>query len=261
MRNIIQSQQNKDKNYQESANEFIRALDKSEAGSRSVTKFKQKKSFAPSGLGYGSGRCPRYWYYAFEGAEFVQSFRAVDVRNMDNGIDSHERLQRALQEYGFVPSENIEPTAELDDPPIFGYIDGIVEWDDKTWVIEFKTSRDKWFDYRKNSRTPSYHLMQILVYMYVKNIRQGMLVYENKETHERCAVAVVWDDTHEEYIKRLFGWMRMVYKKVVTDGVKPQRGFSKKSNECKSCPVASVCWSDKEEGDEKLKNLPKPKGS
>lgn len=257
MKNIIQSQ--KVLNYQESANNFIKALDKAEAGSRSTTKHKQKKSFAPSGLGYGSGRCPRYWHYAFKGAEFVQMFRATDVRNMDNGIDTHERFQRALDEYGFAASEDIEPVAELDDPPIFGYIDGIVEWDGKTWVIEFKTSRDKWFDYRKNSKAPSYHLIQILVYMYVKNIRQGMLIYENKETHQRCAIAVEWNDEHGEYIEKMFAWMRMVHRKITVDGVKPKRGFSKKSSECQSCPVAAVCWGDDEEGDEKLKNLSKPK--
>lgn len=257
MKKLIQA--NKPINHQESANNFIKALDKAEAGSRTEKKFKQKKSFAPSGLGFGSGRCPRYWYYAFKGAEFDQRFRATDVRNMDNGIDTHERFQRALDEYGFVPAEDIEATAELDDPPIFGYIDGIVEWEGQLWIIEFKTSRDKWFGYRQNSKAPSYHLIQILTYMYVKNIRQGMLIYENKETHQRCAIAVSWDSEHEKYIQSLFSWMRLVYRTVVTDNKMPNRGFSKSSSECKGCPVRAVCWGDEEEGEIKLKNLSKPK--
>lgn len=256
MKKIIQSQ--KKLNFQDSANNFIKALDKAEAGSRTTKKHKQKKSFAPSGLGYGSGRCPRYWYYAFEGAEFDQRFRATDVRNMDNGIDTHERFQKALDEYGFVPQDKIESVAQLDDPPIFGYIDGIVEWDGVLWVIEFKTSRNKWFDYRKNSKAPSYHLIQILTYMYVTNIRQGMLIYENKETHQRCAIAIEWDEKYELYIQKLFGWMRLVYRTVVTEGKKPKRGFSKSSSECKDCPVKAVCWGDEEEGELKLKNLTKP---
>lgn len=35
--------------------------------------FKTKKTFAPSSIAYGHGTCPRYWYLAFSGAEFVDS--------------------------------------------------------------------------------------------------------------------------------------------------------------------------------------------
>jgi hypothetical protein len=38
-----------------------------------VDKFAQKKSFAPSTIAFSHGECPRYWYLAFEGANFVDN--------------------------------------------------------------------------------------------------------------------------------------------------------------------------------------------
>ena len=35
-----------------------------------VSRHTQKKTFAPSTVAYGHGECPRYWYIAFDGAEF-----------------------------------------------------------------------------------------------------------------------------------------------------------------------------------------------
>lgn len=253
MKKIIQSQEKF--NFMKSVNDFVRYLDKEESDRNSYKKVRQKTSFAPSGLGYGHGRCPRYWYYAFEGAEFDQHYRATDIRNMNNGTAVHERFQDFLEELDM--AVDIEPVAEYDDPPIYGFIDGIVEWQGRTWVIEFKTTRDSAFKSRKEQlKPPSYHLVQILVYMYIKNIRQGMLVYENKDNQQRCAIAVEWNSRYGEYVEKLFDWMRTVHNSVTgEDRILPTRNFKKTGGVCTNCPVRNICWSD-EEGDEKLKSLP-----
>lgn len=257
MKKILQSV--RDYEHQDTADKFIRFLDRSEGKTRSTKKFKQKKSFAPSGVGYGKGRCPRYWYYAFNGAEFDERFDGLSVRNMDNGTNVHERFQQALEDAGV--AIEIEPKAILEDPPIFGYIDGIVEWDDKKWVIEFKTTRTEYFDKRRQQlKPPVYHMVQLLLYMHITGIDQGMLIYQDNNNHRRTAIAVQKNKHYSDYIDVMLDWMRKVYETVTgEDSQIPERGFSKSSNQCKFCPVRDVCWSDDREGDVKLKNLPNVK--
>src|SRR5690349_20906420 len=53
-----------------------------------------KKSFAPSGIGYGAGTCPRRWFYDFTGGFLrVDDADAVGVANMAYGTEAHERIQ------------------------------------------------------------------------------------------------------------------------------------------------------------------------
>lgn len=260
MKKLIQS---RDKfNHLESARDFIKHLDKLEGETRSGTTEKKKTSFSPSRVGYGAGTCARHWYYAFEGGDWHDEFRGVDIRNMANGTDVHERFQKFLEEQGIVDEANIEPTAEYEDPPIFGYIDAIVDWDDRKWVIEFKTTRTQYFEYRaKQMKAPSYHLVQILIYMYVKKIRQGMLVYEDKNTQRRCAIPVIWNDRYNEYMNELFDWMRTVYNETTGEDAKiPNRAYTQKSKECKGCPFGPTgrCWNDERGGEIELPRLPKP---
>ncbi len=253
MKKILQSQETVE--YQDDARDFIKFLDKEEGKARSGKRHKQKKSFAPSGVAYGSGRCPRYWYYAFTGAEYDDKYSALDVRNMAAGTDAHERFQNLLKDLG-IADDDIEREINYDDPPIYGFIDAIVEWNGRKWVVEFKTSKTKWFSYRRQQlKPPTYHLVQILIYMFVTGIRQGMIVYEDKDTGERTAIAVEWSTRYSEYIEKIMSCMKEVYS-TVTSGKLPERGFSKSSNECKGCPVKAICWKDDREADLKLKNLP-----
>src|SRR5438128_1498595 len=64
--------------------------------------FTTKKSFAPSGVGYGSGTCPRYWYYAFHGANFVYSNTARQRANMDAGTAAGDRIAKLFERAGIL---------------------------------------------------------------------------------------------------------------------------------------------------------------
>ena len=61
-----------------------------------VDKFQTKKTFAPSTIAYSHGECPRYWYLAFEGANFTDNADAYGGANMTAGTKSHERIQEAM---------------------------------------------------------------------------------------------------------------------------------------------------------------------
>ena len=145
--------------------------------------FTQKKSFAPSGVGYGSGTCPRYWYFAFHGAEFVYNNTARQRANMDSGTAAGSRIAKLFEEAGILNSAEFKIVNE--DPPIFGYGDLAVTWQGEQMVGEVKTTNDVSFQIRAASmQPPGYQLIQLLIYMYVLQKDKGFFCIENKNTHE-----------------------------------------------------------------------------
>ena len=164
-------------------------IEKIESGyivNRGVAEYKQKKSFSPSALVYGNGACPRYWFLAFSGTEFVDDHDPYSVANMSSGTMSHERIQKAIEDAGIMVEK--EKRIVTQDPPIFGFADAIIQWGEDQPVVEIKTMREESFAYRKFAKPPSYHLMQLIIYMKVLSKKVGILLYENKNSHELHAI-------------------------------------------------------------------------
>lgn len=205
-------------------------------------KFTTKKSFAPSGLGY-QGSCPRYWHYAFNGAEFDYSNDALSVQNMDNGSAAGERIANLFDKAGILV------TAELpvrhDDPPVFGYIDAIVNWKGEEVVVEVKTCRSSSWNQRVlKNEVPEYQMAQLLLYMHLTDHDKGFFFTENKDTHEVFVLPVKMNDVYRTKVEGWLDWMREV--KANTE--LPIRPFRKSSPQCKGCPVRATCWEGWERG-------------
>jgi CRISPR/Cas system-associated exonuclease Cas4 (RecB family) len=203
----------------------------------------QKVSFAPSGLGY-SGSCPRYWYYAFNGAMFEYDTTATAMANMNAGSDSGKRLADLLETAGILVEAEKEANTIGDSelPPIRGYIDAIVNWKGEEVVVEIKTTRSNTWNYRQvNNMVPGYQLIQLLIYMYTEGKDRGFFLTENKDTHEIFILPVKMTDTNKKFVEDVFDWMRKV-KTNADEGELPTRPFSKSSMQCKGCAVRNTCW-------------------
>lgn len=213
-----------------------------EASSRLGKKsgFIKKKSFAPSGLGYGSGTCPRYWYMAFHGANFVYTNTARERANMEAGTAAGDRIAKLFKEAGILNASEFKIINE--DPPIFGYGDLAVTWQDEQMVGEVKTTRTESFQTRATAMAaPGYQLIQLLVYMEVLKKEKGFFVVENKNDHSLLIIPVKMTPERQKLVDEVFDWMRMV-RKASDDDTMPKRPFTKSSKECKSCPVSGDCW-------------------
>jgi CRISPR/Cas system-associated exonuclease Cas4 (RecB family) len=209
------------------------------------SKFTTKKSFAPSSLGY-SGSCPRYWYYAFNGADFVYDTEAPAMANMDAGSAAGERLANVLDKAGILRGAEIKAIQE--DPPIFGFIDAMVEWKGEIIPAEIKTTKAETWQMRANDNTvPGYQMVQLLIYMHIMEKDRGFFITENKNTHELFILPVRMTDERKEFIQQLFDWMRTV-KKNANEGELPVRPFTKASMQCKGCAVKDTCWSGYKRG-------------
>jgi CRISPR/Cas system-associated exonuclease Cas4 (RecB family) len=216
------------------------------------TKFTTKKTFAPSTIAYSHGECPRYWYLAFEGADFEDNADAYGGANMTAGTKSHERIQQAMADAGILKDAEFKVTWQ--DPPIFGFGDVILEWEGKDLLGEIKTMPSEGFEYRKASGKPKLgHLIQLLIYMKILNKTEAVLIYENKNNHDLLVIPVEINDYKVRWVNQTFEWMRQV-RKAWEEKQLPEKNYRSNSKICKTCPIQKTC-ADAGKGLIKIKSL------
>lgn len=214
----------------------------------------QKKTFSPSTIGYGHGRCPRYWYIAFNGAIFNKEADPQSIANMMNGTLAHDRIGELFTRSTLDVVE-IEQELITEDPPVRGFIDVVIDRAGEEIVGEIKTTRNVIFMHRQATMKPAgYHILQVLLYLWGKDLEMGFILYENKDNHEVLIIPVRRQD-HEEELEELLGWMRNVYA-TYTDDKLPVRPYkSRRSKVCKRCPLLEACWDDLDEGEVTIEEL------
>jgi CRISPR/Cas system-associated exonuclease Cas4 (RecB family) len=205
-----------------------------------VDKFTQKKTFAPSTIAFSHGECPRYWFLAFNGANFVDNADAYGGANMTAGTKSHERIQEAMSNVpGLLADSEFKITSE--DPPIFGYGDVMLNWEGEELLGEIKTMPNEGFEYRKSVGKPKLgHLVQLLIYMKIKNKSKAVMIYENKNNHDLLVFPIELNQYMYEWVENTFEWMRTVRSAWVKQEL-PQKNYRSNSKICKTCPIRDAC--------------------
>lgn len=211
--------------------------------------FMTKKTFSPSKLGYGEGKCPNYWFIAFSGADFEETTDASGVARMAYGSEAHARIQKMFMESEYNTQEEVEITSV--DPPIRGFVDLVIDLgedpEDQGLPIEVKTARFESYGYRAiTGKGLDYQILQLLIYMRILKKTRGFLLYENKNDQDYTVIEVTISDERKVYVEYLFNWMREV-RKEWEDGNFPVRPYKEKSKVCQGCPVRKACWTDREE--------------
>jgi len=220
------------------------------------TKVRKKESFAPSSIGYGNAKCPRYWYMAFEGKYvFEESSDEMALANMDNGVYVHDRMERIFKDSGSLVAAESELI--MHDPPVRGYIDLLARLDNgEIVVIEVKSAKDEIFRARVNTMAAlDYHMYQILLYLKGTGKRNGAILYENKNDQTIVVIPVEMNEENERIIDEALDWMRMVHNnwKDGPDGKNlPKRPYTKSKKECKYCPLKKECYENLPDGEVQL---------
>ena len=69
---------------------------------------------------------------------------------------------------------------------------------------------------------------------------KGLIVYENKNTHELLAFPIEVNDHYIKWVDGAFDWMRET-RKAWEDKTIPKKPYRSNSKVCKSCPLVKVC--------------------
>ena len=221
---------------------FASLLDDSYRSTKRVDGMMTKKSFSPSSLGYGHGNCARYWYMAFSGAMFIDDNDAVAVANMAQGTQAHERLQKLISTMPEFRVEEEEITNEY--PPIRGFIDLIMEYDNELVIGEIKTAKQEVWDARQaEMKSSANHMLQLLTYMKLKNAKEGFFLYENKNTQEILIIPISMNEKNTKIIDDTFDWLKKVWDNF-QEGELPRKplGATKSKMPCTYCPLKKECY-------------------
>jgi CRISPR/Cas system-associated exonuclease Cas4 (RecB family) len=207
--------------------------------------FTEKKTFSPSTLGYGHGNCARYWFIAFNGAEFLDTATVKAKAKMENGTFAHDRIQQRLSKMNKsykVIAHEIDTVFQ--DPPIHGYQDSLIHdlENDLMLPFEIKTAEDsQWLNKNITGEPSANHKIQLLTYMKIWGHKHGVFMYEDKNDQELCLIVISMDEENTKLIEYVFEWLRGVYDLYLAETL-PNRAFTKSTYSCKGCPVRDVCW-------------------
>lgn len=159
--------------------------------------------FHPSGL----LKCRRMQQYALIYATENRVQTKVFMRRIwDNGHYVEARLRKAIifgiEEAGGTWEANLK----LNLPGLFlgGETDMVVRFSDGEWILDFKGwNRER---YTELTKAPDYYVVQMHAYMLMTNIRQAVLVFENKDSQFLKQIVIkwsqaLWDDILERVIK------------------------------------------------------------
>lgn len=230
-----------------SAEKLAELLEKAYLNQRRPDKDTTKTTFSPSSIGYGHGKCPRYWYLAFDGNMFIETTDAIGVANMSNGTFAHTRWQALFSETDILEQEELEITME--NPPVRGFADVVINWEGESVIGEIKTSRQEAFEFRRTSMKPSAnHLLQILIYMKATGKQTGFLLYENKNTQEFLVIPVRMTPKNAETLENALEWMRETRAAWESKSLPVRPVKRRDAVVCKQCPVYKVCWDETPEG-------------
>jgi CRISPR/Cas system-associated exonuclease Cas4 (RecB family) len=82
--------------------------------------------------------------------------------------------------------------------------------------------------------------MQLLIYMKILGRKLGVLLYENKNSHELHAIPVEADEESLAWVEHAFDWMRKVRAKWESGEI-PKKPYRSNSKVCKTCPLQKAC--------------------
>jgi CRISPR/Cas system-associated exonuclease Cas4 (RecB family) len=181
---------------------------------------------------------------AFHHGLFHLKANPIQMANMNNGTLAHGRIQGAMVKSELVTEDQIEVLVKYSDPPILGYADCIIDMLGVRYLGEIKTTKHANFEYRRSTNIiADYHLAQMLIYMYILEINDGIIIYESKDTNELHPILLTMTDERRQWVEYVLEWCRNVYAMYQED-VLPAMSFRKNSKVCQSCPVESRCYNE-----------------
>jgi len=122
-----------------------------------------------------------------------------------------------------------------------GHCDGIIEYNNEQYVIDFKTINTKRFGFLKKP-DPKY-VVQITIYMWLSGVHKAKIFYEDKNEHRIKEITIKYDEELVEQIKK----NAKKLKKILSLNKIPKipNRYNKEDAPCKWCDYLKMCYKKK----------------
>lgn len=110
--------------------------------------------------------------------------------------------------------------------------------DNDVIIVELKSISDSGFKYIERTGPKQAHVMQLMLYMHITGIKQGLILYENKNDQRMKEFFIGYDP---EMAEKIMNKIRLANKHV-DEGTLPEKEFQRTDFECMYCEYKDLCW-------------------
>jgi len=127
---------------------------------------------------------------------------------------------------------------------ISGKADAVLKIGDRVYVSQIHpVSHDEFVQLKKNGAFKK-HVVELILYIWLTELKDGLLLYENQNTNDHMIF-------HVKQYEPIIRSVRKKCLKLMEDkihGIVPPKPYeSIDSNECVSCEFTKICWQEKKE--------------
>lgn len=178
-----------------------------------------------------AGKCSRAVYFRIKGYA-KKEMEARVLRLLDHGDYTHMRIMSVLFSLGIVRASEVEtPSQEI----IHGRADAIVSLDNQLYILEIKSINKAAFS---NLEKPNPdHVKQLQFYMHYFKLKDGILIYECKDTQDIKEFAVSYN---KEEVDAMLKDLEEL-KKNIDLSIMPEIPKDIEKWRCDYCPYAEEC--------------------
>lgn len=185
--------------------------------------------------------CLRQCFYKMKGLPQKEKQDARSIRIAENGNYMHKRYFDFFEKMGILKEK--EKFVSHPTYPFLGYIDAIITLDGKDYLVELKSiSHDS---FSKLTKPLEEHQMQLKMYlMLLKEISEGILLYEDKNTQEIKEFHVIYDKAIEEWFTNRMDTLLDYFNR---NEEPPRICLNYTDGVYKWCPYVDICFKEGKE--------------
>lgn len=110
--------------------------------------------------------------------------------------------------------------------------------DNDVAIVELKSISDSGFKYISKKGPKEMHVMQLMLYLHLFGVKQGILLYENKNDQDMKEFFIGYDPVMSSRImQKMYDINDCVDKKNL-----PIKEYDRTDNECQYCDYFDICW-------------------
>lgn len=216
-----------------------------------LTGKRMMRKFHPSTIGY----CERK--SVFEMMMLPHAPVSAKIQRVfENGHSFHERFEKMFDEMGIL----IEAEKIIESDEISGRTDAWIKINSEDFLVELKSASNFSFEWMQKKNEPKIqHVEQLMLYLHLTDINNGIILVENKDTQDLLEFVVRYDPVIAmELMQRVYRRIEYAQKRIAPP---IPEGYTPACSECSYCPFSFYCHSESKKFNKKRYPIPFQIGS